>query len=650
MAVDEALEPKKKKGKETEASLLAPKPDPNEEEMGVGQIFPGSTWDTFTFNQHKSRGKDGEILIAISNRAECVPLDNLVEMRRRDGQTRMLLNMMVLPIMAALKEAEWVDAEQPGDEEDGEKKFEPEEENPDAPGAAKKPELKDGQPAPKPGDVKLAGGPPDFGKKAGGPPDFGKGAPEDGEEPPEGEEGEEGTAPKIEKQPKKPAEKETQFANDMFRLPPAAGGMTTPLSKVVKQTLLACLEGFSAFEEVRHVPEKGVLKGKITLRKLAHRDSRTLKFLVDNNGGFAGLRQMASRPDGTVVDVGIPGDKCWYYAAHEEENPFYGVSMFESAWYHYDIKTKLYYIAHLAAQFAAVPGRVGETPLSATLAQRTSFKLALQNFAFNTAMTHPTGFKVEPFNGNTGFDFVKLIDHHSHLQAKSLLQGFADDEGRAVLIDNSKADASADMFVQALTGIMDEIAESWTLHLMPKYIDWNFGSDKYPVFRFGQLGDSSKDAIKEVFMAVVTSSVLNSTPEFVRELEKKLAKKLGLDIDYDEIERIEDIAAETQAQQAEAEAEQAAQQQDLASQFAADQGAPPPGAPGIAPGPPIAPPGPPGAGGGTGPMPTGGKTKAPKKIGLSASQPGDVDEIVAMAQELFLLRPLEAAVGFEGEH
>ena len=38
-----------------------------------------------------------------------------------------------------------------------------------------------------------------------------------------------------------------------------------------------------------------------------------------------------------------------YFANDEAERPFYGVSMFESAFYHYDKKTKLYYIAHQRA-------------------------------------------------------------------------------------------------------------------------------------------------------------------------------------------------------------------------------------------------------------------------------------------------------------
>lgn len=343
------------------------------------------------------------------------------------------------------------------------------------------------------------------------------------------------------------AEKEVEFANNMFKLPPELGGMRTPLTKVMRQTVRAIGLGFSAFEEVRYVPDVGPLAGQIVLEELAYRDPRTVKFRVDDKGRFDGIRQVASVM-GQSVDVEIPKDKVWYWAANEEENPFYGQSYFDTAHFHYDIKKKLYYISHIAAQFAAVPGRVGKTPSNPNPKELAAFKRALADFAFNTAMTHPDGYEVLPFNGNTGFDFLKLIDHHNTMMAASVLAKFMQQEDRQVLIDNGKADASADMFVLVLEGILHDIAESWTHLLMPKYIDWNFDSQMYPVFRFGALADSAKDAIKEIFENIVGLGQLNATPEFAREIEKKLATRLGLDIDYDEIERMEKEQADAQAQ------------------------------------------------------------------------------------------------------
>lgn len=497
-------------------------------EFGSVQTFPTASWAEFAYG--KSHGNaDGAFVIARD--ASAVPLKDLVEMRRRDGQTRALLRLFTLPILSCLKEAEWV-----------------------------APEYIDGG-----------------------------------------------------------ADEEVEFANQMFRLPPAAGGMTSSLDTIMRYTLLGILEGFSVFEEVRQIPDSGPLKGKITLRKLAHRDASTIKFRVDETGGFNGVNQTFKNHKGELVTVTIPKEKSWFWTANFEENPFYGVSFFETAWYHYEIKTKLYYIAHIASQFAAVPGRIGKAPQNATGPQKAAFAKALQTFAFNTSLVVPHDYDVDSFNGTTGFNFLSLIDHHAHMQAKSVLMQFADTEDRMVLIDNGKADASADMYIKALESIMAQIAESWTVHLMPKYIDWNFGSHKYPVFRFGQLSDSAKDGIREVFTSVVTSSVLNCTPEFIREMEKKLAVRFGLDIDYETIEGNEQEAARQQAAQAAAQAELEALQ---GAQAAPEGGAAPAGPP--------APESPP----------------APPTAALSAYDLG-LDEVFAAAQNLLLSRPQDGVLGVD---
>ena len=543
-------------------------------EFGVEQVLPFSAWLDYAIRDNKGKR-------TIANSAESVPVENLVEMRRKDGQARALMRLLTLPIRAALKDSEWIAPELPSEDKEDSKP---------AP-----------TPPPKPPQAPVPGGSPD---------------PAVPPKPP---------APKVQEEKKpQPGEKEVEFANLLWTLPPQAGGMTVSRSKFLRQTLLALTDGFAVFEEDRHVPEEGPLKGKITIRKMAYRDSRTINFNVDERGGFDGVRQRAYIND-QRVDVHIPKDKVWYYAANEEENPFYGVSYFEAAYRHYDFKRKLYYVSHVAAQFAAVPGRIGITPPSPDSRMLASFKTALANFAFNTALTVPEGYDVKEFKGSSQFDFLKLIDHHNMMMAASVLAKFLQQEDRQVLIDNGKADATADMFVLMVESIMNEIAESWSHYLMPKYINWNFDAPVYPVFRFGQLADPARDAIKEIFSAVVVAGALNCTPEFVRELEKKLATRLALDIDYDEIEQYEVEAAEAQQ---EAEAQAAEQQQMLLDQSAA-MGMPPGG-----PGTPGGPSGP-GAGGppGLGPSPRQGPGAGPAALSATGTY-ADIDDLVAAAARL----------------
>jgi hypothetical protein len=463
--------------------------DLNEQELGVSSSLPVGSWTDWLGTSTTGKSE----LEAQSN--ALISIDQLVEMRRRDGQIRALIRLITLPILKALETAEWIE---PQADEEGETQ----DENPAAGATAEE------------------GG-------------------EEVEQEPQAEEETEEEKPVESSEDEEPQSPEVEFANLMFNLPPSSGGMTVTVQKFMRQVLLAIVEGFSCFEEVRRVPEDGPLKGKIVLKKLSHRDSKTIRFLVDDKGGFNGVRQV-TQAKGQTVDVRIPRDKVWYYAANEEENPFYGVSWFESAYSHYDMKRKLYYISHIAAQFAAVPGRIGTVPQASQPKDVAAFRQGIEKFAFNTAMVVKEPYKVDSFNGNTNFDFLKLIDHQNQMIAKSVLAKFMEDVERQVLIENGNADASADFFVMGLEAMMGEIAENLTHYLMPKYIDWNFNSGVYPQFKFGQLSDSSRDVVKELLNTIATAQATKWTPEFIRELEKTMAERLDFEIDYDEIEAREE--------------------------------------------------------------------------------------------------------------
>lgn len=370
---------------------------------------------------------------------------------------------------------------------------------------------------------------------------------------------------------------ETEFANQMWTLPPSGGGMSVSPTMFLRQTLLAMAYGFSAFEIVRQIPTVGPLKGKVTIDKMGYRDPRTISFLVDTHGNMNAMRQVTNF-NTRAINVIINAEDIWYWAANEEENPYYGVSYFEAAYQHYQAKRKMYYIGELASQIAAVPGRIGEIPVGAQPSQITEFKKGLASFAFNTAMIIPPNFKVSPFNSNSQFKFTEIIDHHNTMMATSILAKFLQVEDRSIIVDTTKSDASSDMFVQLIESIVAEIAESWSNKLMPQFIDYNFGSGKYPVFQFAPITDENKQTIAELFEIMVIATSLNCTPEFVRTTEQALAKRLGYDINYDKIASQEaQIAAKQQTQMAAAAKAAAAAPAQLPGQPQNGNGPPVPG-------------------------------------------------------------------------
>lgn len=343
-------------------------------------------------------------------------------------------------------------------------------------------------------------------------------------------------------------EKEAEFITNVFNTSPSQGGMSITFQRFMGQLLGALFEGFAAFEKVFWIPVKGPMAGKITLKKLAYRPSDTITFIADKQGGFNGFRQRTNM-GGRTIDVFIEPEYAFYYAAQEEERKFYGVSFFQSAFYHYDKKVKLYFTAHLAAQRAAVGTRIGKVPPNASPAAKREFQQAMANLAFAQSIMVPEGFDVTVLNESSNFNFLDMVNHHNSQMSKSILAGFFDKDQGAGPNDSSLvnfAQPGDDMFVLMLRTIMDEVANQINHYIIPQLVDFNFPGGKYPTFTWGKLTDEQRAALSATFDKLANAQTI--TPEFMRALEKNAVDELGLEVDYDEVEEREAQEAAMAAQ------------------------------------------------------------------------------------------------------
>jgi hypothetical protein len=341
-------------------------------------------------------------------------------------------------------------------------------------------------------------------------------------------------------------DEEALFVQQMFTLPSTGGGMQVPFGRFIAQLLMAVFDGFEAFEMVYWQPDKGPLKGKWTLKKLAHRPSEQLTFILNDDSEFVGLRQQTVYHD-RHVDVTIPAEHVVYWAANEEERPFYGISYFNAAYKHWEAKFKLYVVAHIAAQRAAVGTRVGTMPQSPPREEKADFQNALSNLGIAQWMTIPENYKVESLKESTGFDFLAYINHHNSQMSKSVLAAFFDDSqgtgGDASLVDFGRQ--SDGLFLLMLQTIMGEIEEVINTQLIPRFVDWNFDSQKYPLFRFGTMTDEQKGALLDLFKALAAAGEsMVVAQEMFREMEKQVAEEFGLEVDWEAVaDREEEEAA-----------------------------------------------------------------------------------------------------------
>jgi len=364
-------------------------------------------------------------------------------------------------------------------------------------------------------------------------------------------------------------EEEQEFVKDALTQPLHMGGMSTSIKSVFAGLGKALADGFAVFEKVWQVNADG----KLTYRKLAPRAAETCKFLLDEHGGLEGVRQRVHW-QGEMRDTTFPAEKLLVYTAQPEENPWYGESYLLPAYYHYDKKHKLYYIAHLAAQFHAVPGRIGTYPQQSNKEDRDAFRRQLARMGFNTAMTKPMNYEVEPFGGQSAMpDFEKLINHHDGMMAKSVLAHFIQLGTGSTSGSWALSSDQTDFFTIALETILNEWAEMFTFYAIPQLVDYNFQSRAYPTMQLGPLADGTRELMETVFTAISSATTTNVTKDFIFELEQMIAEELGLEIDYESLQDEFDAEKDMEQKAAEAALKALAEGGGPGSQGTDDEGA-----------------------------------------------------------------------------
>lgn len=325
-------------------------------------------------------------------------------------------------------------------------------------------------------------------------------------------------------------EEEAEFCENMLSLPPYKGGMTTPFSYVMSCHALAFRDGFALFEKVAQVNDDG----QLTLRKLSPRPTRTLTIKYDDHGGLAGVRQRVWW-DQKSRDIFIPPEKCLLFTVGKEESPLVGESLFLPAYYHYDKKHRLYYLAHIAAQSVAAGIRVGEVPATKA-ASIDAFRRALQNLALSGSLTHLPGFKVDVHDVKSDLSgILSWAEHHDVAMSKSILAHFLDvgTEGKGGLGTATTTSELGDLFEVALTAYLSDIAAGFNAYVFPAFIDHNFGSGKSPTMRFEPFSDETNVVLFEAFKTIYSPNFHPDT-ELLLNIQREVSDALGIGgIDWD---------------------------------------------------------------------------------------------------------------------
>lgn len=325
---------------------------------------------------------------------------------------------------------------------------------------------------------------------------------------------------------------ERQFIEDIFLGPQYNGGMSTPLPFVVADMTRAIFEGFRLYEKVPQIIQNGPHKGLIGWRKLAPRDSNTLQIRSDKHGGFMGVLQRAYF-GGRYVEVTIPPEKCILFVFQKERHPLYGESILKTAFYHYDKKHKLYYLAHKKAEIDAVGLKILKLNKATSNTEVEAAENVVDTLGINSRVTLPAGFELEINRAGSGYDVLPLIEHHdTQMVLSTLSQAITMGTGQKYAYTYGAGfGMQGEYITQALESVMKNIEDTLNEWAVAELIDWNFGTGCYPKIKLMPLKNEIQIYMMKLFESLLKKDPDRIPQEFIDKLSQEAAEKMGFDLE-----------------------------------------------------------------------------------------------------------------------
>ena len=362
-----------------------------------------------------------------------------------------------------------------------------------------------------------------------------------------------GTQVEIQK-PKGRSNREVNFISEILLNNYNQGGMITQLPYLMSTIMRMIIDGWSPHEIVWEIKN-----GYVRVEKIDYRPIHTISVNLDKRNNITGYTQDLTKlgimryiggENGSMSlgsgnigmgsnrmdEVMIPADKIMHFINAPEWNPVYGRSLFLQAYFHFEKKHKLYYISHLAAQINALKLRILRSPTDSE-DEITKYVELVSKLGFNSTINLPSSWELELLDTGSNFpDILPLIQHHDAQASKSVLAQVLDVgvEGRTGSFNLS--DTHFDIFIANLELMANYIANVFNTILIPKLIDWNFGTKLYPTLNFQPFNRQVKTSLFTIYQSLVSANKFNATPEFMVEIERQVADTIGLNVDYDDME------------------------------------------------------------------------------------------------------------------
>lgn len=281
---------------------------------------------------------------------------------------------------------------------------------------------------------------------------------------------------------------------------------------------LSCLRyGHAVFEQVYRYEDTGPFAGKFRLRKLAPRPQFTIRaFNVARDGGLISIVQddvMNGRLDPTRANV-IDVSRLVVYRNEPEPGVWIGTSLLRPSYKHWLLKDELMRIEAAAARrngigvpVATMSERESNAPDAIT--KMATYEGIATRFrgGMSAGAALPFGAKLEILGvqGNLP-DLRQAIEYHDKQIALAGLAHFLNlDRGGSYAL----ASVQADVFVQSVQAIAEDIADVTNQHVIEDLLDSNYSIDVgCPLLVCDEIG-SRQDATAAALALLVQAGLLD---------------------------------------------------------------------------------------------------------------------------------------------
>lgn len=299
--------------------------------------------------------------------------------------------------------------------------------------------------------------------------------------------------------------------------------MEQSFDDILRQILLMLTFGFFVFEPVYKIEN-----GSVLWQKWAPRLPRTIyRWWIGPDNDLEGIQQWTFT-NYAYRYLNIPAEKLLVFTYRKEGNNFEGFSPLRAAYKHWYMKDKLYTIEAIGIERAHVPIPVIRMP------ENYSDKdlAAAQNMGANIRanellyMTLPAGWDVEWMASKgrpLSVEIQPAILHHNMMIATSILAGFLN-LGESATGAYSLATPLIELFLLALQGVVENIEDTINLNAIPRLVDYNFTTDKYPRISLGEVSIKGIEDLADSLSKLGKSGFITPTEE----IQDQLLKMAGI--------------------------------------------------------------------------------------------------------------------------